>query len=80
MWKDGKHGVTFAEAMSVFLDPRGIAAPDKIHHERFVLIGRSSELRVLFVVSAETAEDRVRMISARKASRAQRKVYEHGPK
>ena len=75
-----KHGVSFVEAMSAFLDPRGITAPDLEHEDRFVLIGRSSELRVLFVVSAETADDRVRIISARKASRAQRKVYQHGSK
>jgi len=36
-------------------------------------------LRLLFVVTAEAGE-RVRIVSARKASPAQRKVYEHGPK
>jgi uncharacterized DUF497 family protein len=46
--------------------------------DRFVLIGLSRQLRVLFVVSAE-AGDRIRIITARKASPAQRKVYENGP-
>lgn len=74
-----KHGVSFAEAMGAFLDPRGFTAPDKEHPERFILIGMSRSLRLLFVVSAEVGE-RIRIISARKASPAQRKVYEHGPK
>jgi uncharacterized DUF497 family protein len=69
-----KHGV----AMTAFLDERGIAARDTEHPGRFVLIGMSRALRVLFVVSAETGE-RVRLISARKASPTQRKMYENGP-
>jgi uncharacterized DUF497 family protein len=73
-----RHGVTFIEAMTEFLDERGIAAPDTEHPARFVLIGMSRALRVLFVVSAEAGE-RVRLISARKASPSQRKMYENGP-
>jgi uncharacterized DUF497 family protein len=73
-----KHGVTFVEAITAFLDERGIAAPDCDHPGRFVLIGMSRALRVLFVVSAESGE-RVRLISARKASPTQRKMYENGP-
>ena len=64
--------------MSVFLDERGLAAPDTEHPSRFVLIGMSRELRVLFVVSAEAGE-RIRIVSARKASPSQRKMYEDGP-
>jgi uncharacterized protein len=45
-----KHGVTFIEAMTAFLDERGLVAPDKEHAGRFVLIGMSRELRVLFDV------------------------------
>lgn len=74
-----KHGVTFREAMPVFLDERSIAAPDLSDPSRFVLIGRADDSRVLFVVSCELGE-RIRLISARKASPAQRRVYEHGPK
>ena len=73
-----KHGVTFVEAMTAFLDERGLAAPDGEHPDRFVLIGMSRALRVLFVVSAESGE-RIRLISARKASPTQRKMYENGP-
>ncbi len=75
-----KHAVSFAEAMGAFLDPRAFTAADKEHPERFVLIGMSLRPRLLFVVSAEAEGDRIRIISARKASPAQRKVYEHGPK
>jgi uncharacterized DUF497 family protein len=73
-----KHGVSFAEAVTCFLDPTAFTAPDKDHADRFILIGLSRELRVLFVVSAEAGE-RIRIISARKAPKAQRKVYENGP-
>jgi uncharacterized protein len=74
-----KHSVSFVEAVTAFLDERGITAPDLDHPGRFILIGMSSERGVLFVVSAE-AGDRLRIISARKASPAQRRVYEHGAK
>jgi uncharacterized DUF497 family protein len=73
-----KHGVSFSEAATCFLDPEAFTAPDKDYPDRFVLIGLSRQLRVLFVVSAE-AGDRIRIITARKASPAQRKVYENGP-
>ena len=57
-------------------DPRAIDAPD--HHVpfRFAIIGRSSRDRVLFVVHAVVEDHgRVRIISARKASPAQRKAF-----
>ncbi len=72
-----KHGVAFAEAVTVFLDPRAIDAPDLEHPDRFVVIGRAASSRVLFVVYVER-RDRVRLISARKASAAQRRIYEEG--
>jgi uncharacterized DUF497 family protein len=72
-----KHGVSFSEAATCFLDPHAFTAPDKDYPERFILIGLSHQHRVLFVVSAEAGEH-IRIISARKASPGQRKVYEHG--
>jgi len=75
-----KHGVSFAEAMGAFLDERAFTAPDKEYPERFILIGMSLRLRLLFVVAAEVNGERIRIISARKASPSQRKVYEDGPK
>jgi uncharacterized DUF497 family protein len=72
-----KHGVAFTDAVTVFLDPRAIDAPDLEHLERFVVIGRATSSRVLFVVYAERL-DRVRLISAREASPSQRRTYEEG--
>jgi uncharacterized protein len=74
-----KHGVTFEEAISALADPRALEAPEHGHPGRFVTIGRSALLRVLFVVHAENvAGGRVRVISARRAAPAQRRKYEEG--
>lgn len=51
-----KHGVSFSEAATCFLDAVAFTAPDKDHPDRFILIGLSRQLRVLFVVSAEAGE------------------------
>lgn len=71
-----RHGVSFEEACSVFEDPYAVDAPDLVDPLRFVLIGMSRTLRVLFVVAAESTGTRIRLISARKASPGQRKFYE----
>src|SRR5262249_13263671 len=74
-----KHGVTFEEATTAVVEPRALEAPDHDHPERFVTIGMSAFLRVLFVVHTEAAQSgRIRIISARKASPAQRRLYEEG--
>ena len=73
-----KHGVNFAEAIEVFYDPNALEGYDvwhSINETRFFVIGLSSR-RLLFVVYAEITHDRVRLISARKASRAEREFYE----
>jgi uncharacterized DUF497 family protein len=65
-----KHGVSFIEARSVFLDERGIllADPDhSVHEDRFVLIGMSAKAR-LVVVNHCYRKETIRIISARKAS------------
>ena len=72
-----KHGVSFEEASTVFDDPEALDAPDMEEPTRFVILGRSHEARILFVVQMERG-DRIRLISARKASPAQRKKYEEG--
>lgn len=72
-----KHGVSFLEALTVFSDPNAIDAPDRFIPGRFVIIGCSTRQRVLFVVHAEMGA-RIRIISARKASVAQRRKYEEG--
>jgi uncharacterized DUF497 family protein len=73
-----KHGVTFGEATEVFYDPNALEDYDAGHsvgEARFVIIGLSSR-RLLYVVYAERAADLVRIISARKAGRAQQEMYE----
>lgn len=71
-----KHGVRFEEAAEVFDDPAALDAPDLYHDDRFVIIGRSARDRVLFVVHAVIERHgRIRIISARQASPAQRKAY-----
>lgn len=73
-----KHKVSFAEAASVFLDPLALTFPDPDHsgeEEREITIGFSSKQRALFVSHCERG-DRIRIISARKATRKERLQYE----
>jgi uncharacterized DUF497 family protein len=73
-----KHRVTFEEAETVFLDDGGVLIRDEDEgEERFVLIGTSGALRVLVVSHTYRARDEViRLISARKANRTERRDYE----
>ena len=75
-----KHGVSFEEAKSVFLDDCARLMPDPDHsedEERFVLLGYSSALRLLVVCHCYRVEGRViRFISARKATRRESAIYE----
>jgi hypothetical protein len=74
-----KHGVSFEEAKSVFYDDnaRLIRDPDHSDEEdRFILLGISSKLHVLLVCHCYRSNDRIiRIISARKASKHERKQY-----
>ena len=73
-----KHGLTFEEATTVFGDPRSLTIPDPAHstvEKRFIILGRSHTGRLLVVVHTERG-DRLRIISARSASRKERKTYE----
>ena len=70
-----KHGVTFQEAVTVFLDLDYLLIRDAVVPERFVAIGVSKLARVLFVVHCERSE-KVRIISARRATRREREIYE----
>ena len=75
-----KHGVSFAEAMTVFGDPLEVTIPDPDHsleEFRFVSMGRSAAGRVLAVAYTER-EGRIRVISARPAAPAERRGYESG--
>ncbi|MFN0070804.1 MAG: BrnT family toxin, partial [Chloroflexota bacterium] len=75
-----KHGVSFEEASSVFGDPLAltIGDPDHSHDEdRFLTTGFSLRQRVIIVAHTEQA-DRIRIISAREVTAAERQVYEEG--
>ena len=73
-----KHGVSFDEASTVFSDElaRLIPDPDSEGEERFILMGVSSQLRMLTVCHCERSSNVVRIISARKADKSERKQYE----
>lgn len=74
-----KHRVGFEEAQTVFYDERGVLVRDEDapREERLVLVGLSAALRVLVVCHTYRRKDQViRLISARKANRAERRDYE----
>jgi len=77
-----KHGVSFEEARSVFLDEHARQFFDEAHsvtEDRFVMLGMSDLLRVLVICHCERDGGNViRIISARKATANERKYYE-GP-
>ena len=68
-----KHGVSFEEAATVFLDEHAkvFDDPDSSSEPRFLLLGISAASRIVIVVHVERAE-RIRIISARKATRTER--------
>ena len=74
-----KHGVSFDEAKSVFVDERAKLIDDPDHsedEERFVLLGLSSALRLLLVCHCYRSEANIiRIISARKATNKESKSY-----
>jgi uncharacterized protein len=71
-----KHGVRFAEAATVFEDGAMLTMPDdEPDEERFVALGMGSMGRILVVVYTIRG-DRIRIVSARKATRQERSQYE----
>lgn len=74
-----KHGVSFDEAATTFFDLNAISYPDEPHsslsEERFINLGLSTSLRLLFVVHNEE-DGRIRIISARRATQAEQATYE----
>lgn len=76
-----KHGVSFEEAATVFADPGALDGPDLRHSEaesRFLRVGRAATGRVLVVaytVRRRDDEERIRVISARRASREERAAH-----
>ena len=86
-WDEGKakvnkrkYGVTFEEASTVFADPLSVTIYDPVHSEdedRYIALGESQRRRLLVVVFTDRG-DRIRIISARVATRGERKDYEKG--
>lgn len=72
-----KHGVSFEEAATALLDPMALTQEDAASEgePRWVLIGMSSQLRLLTVVYTLRRQDRIRLISARRAMRKEAKHY-----
>ncbi|MCC5851298.1 MAG: BrnT family toxin [Alkalimonas sp.] len=77
-----KHGVSFAEAQSVFYDEFALQffdAESSVAEDRFLMLGMSSEARILLVCHCERGDgERIRIISARKATGNERKHYQGG--
>jgi uncharacterized DUF497 family protein len=76
-----KHGVSFDEAVTVFLDPNGLDGPDLQHssaESRFRRLGQSADGRLLMVaytLRRQGDAEAIRLISARQASRRERAAY-----
>ena len=75
----GKHGISFVEAVSVFSDPLARIFPDHQHsveERREIIIGHSWRTTLLLVSFTEVAKERIRIIRARRATRREQHVYE----
>lgn len=75
-----KHGVDFMEAKSIFDDPLQVSVNDPDHsfdEYRFITIGMSEKNRLL-IVAHTFRDDKIRIITARKPARRERKDYEEG--
>jgi len=75
-----KHGVSFEEATTVLRDPLSATGADPDHsidEDRFVTFGISELGRILVVCHTEERET-IRIISARKATKGERELYEEG--
>ena len=77
-----KHGIGFDEALTAFTDPLGRIVDDPRHSQgeiRLTLLGLSVKRRLLAVMFTERGDDRVRLISARRATRHEYHDYEETP-
>jgi uncharacterized DUF497 family protein len=76
-----RHGVRFEEAADVLRDPFALTREDLRHDEpRFVTLGATLTGTLLVVVYAYAGEQDIRLISARDASRAERRQYADAPR
>lgn len=79
-----KHGISFEAAALVFDDPLQVCRPERIENgeQRWQTIGRAGGVVLLLVAHTWQAtneeEEQIRIISARRATKQERKIYEHG--
>jgi uncharacterized DUF497 family protein len=72
-----KHGVSFADAVAVFEDELALTISDDVSdEERFIILGTNALGQLLVVVYTWRGPERIRIISARKATRQERTQYE----
>ena len=77
---EAKHGIDFADAVTIFSDPAALTIEDEEHDEpRFVTIALDALGRLLVVVYTWREDQTIRIISARPASRMERRLYEEEP-
>jgi uncharacterized DUF497 family protein len=75
-----KHGITFEQASTIFGDSLSITIPDPAHsigEDRLITIGTSANGKTIVVVHID-CDDTIRIISARMATRNERRQYEQG--
>ncbi len=75
-----KHGITFEEASTIFSVPLSITIHDPAHsigEDRFITIGTAINDKLIVVVHADR-DDIIRIISARRATKNERRQYEQG--
>jgi uncharacterized DUF497 family protein len=74
------HGIRFAEAVTVWEDAFALTRedPDTVGEQRFVTLGLTDQANLLVVVYAYREPDTIRMLSAWRANKRQREVYEKG--
>ena len=78
-----KHGISFDEATTVFLDPLAITFDDPDHsatERRFITIGMTKNQRLIFVAHADEDDDRIPIISARETTRRETNDYKERSK
>jgi uncharacterized protein len=71
-----KHGVSFEEAADCFEDPMALVLDEPRYPDRLILVGESKTRRLVFTVYAERGPATIRIISARLATRRERRRYE----
>ena len=73
-----KHRVSSEEVTMVFADPLGVILEDLLLPDRSLIVGRSLPSRVITAVFLESVPDPMRIVSARRATKHERKRYEEG--